>query len=339
MLSPMAQHYLVTGGLGFLGAPLVRALVAKGHRVRVLDNASRGSLARLGEYVREVEVLEGDVRDRGIVDRAIKNVDSVCHLAYVNGTRYFYEHPAYVLDVAVKGMMHVLDACIHHKVPELILASSSEVYQKAVKVPTDEFAPLVVPDPRNPRYSYGGGKILCELMTLHYGKEYFKRVLIFRPHNVYGPDMGFEHVIPQFVRRMEELKKSGAVQPIAFPMQGDGSQTRSFIYISDFTDGLLCVLERGEHLGIYHIGTTEEVTIRQLADGIADCMGIKISVVPGKEAAGGTPRRCPDIRALEALGFMPRVSLCEGLKPTVAWYSNHPEPSRSMVPAIFLPSV
>ena len=85
----------------------------------------------------------------------------------------------------------------------LVLASSSEVYQTPPQVPTDESAPLVVPDPLNPRYSYGGGKIISELMAINYGRKYFERVLIFRPHNVYGPDMGFEHVIPQFALRLK----------------------------------------------------------------------------------------------------------------------------------------
>ena len=86
----------------------------------------------------------------------------------------------------------------------LVLASSSEVYQTPPKVPTDESVPMVVPDPHNPRLSYGAGKIISEVMAINYGRKFFDRVLIFRPHNVYGPDMGFEHVIPQFALRMKK---------------------------------------------------------------------------------------------------------------------------------------
>src|SRR5258708_36598385 len=88
-------------------------------------------------------------------------------------------------------------ACRSEGVGPLVLASSSEVYQTPPHVPTDELAPLLVPDPTNPRYSYGGGKIISELMAINYGRKYFARVLIFRPPNVYGPDMGWEQVIPQ----------------------------------------------------------------------------------------------------------------------------------------------
>ena len=119
--------YLVTGGLGFLGAPLVRRLAEEGHRVRVLDNLSRGSVDRLGEVKSDVEIITASVRDAEAVQRAVRGVDSVCHLAVVNGTENFYKRPAHVLDVGVKGIVNVLDACIRASVGELLLASSSEV--------------------------------------------------------------------------------------------------------------------------------------------------------------------------------------------------------------------
>ena len=128
------------------------------------------------------------------VEKATQGMDEVHHLAFVNGTEFFYSQPDLVLDVGVRGMVNVIDACRKHGIGTLVLASSSEVYQTPPKVPTDETAPLAIPDPLNPRYSYGGGKLISELMAINYGRKYFNRVLIFRPHNVYGPDMGWEHV-------------------------------------------------------------------------------------------------------------------------------------------------
>ena len=98
-----------------------------------------------------------------------------------------------------------MHACISNKIKELYLASSSEVYQTPQKIPTDESESLKVPDIYNPRYSYGGGKILTELMGIHYGRKYFKKLIIFRPHNVYGSSMGNEHVIPEFINRMKNM--------------------------------------------------------------------------------------------------------------------------------------
>ncbi len=194
---------LVTGGSGFIGSALVKALLKDGNAVRVLDDNSRGAPRRLADVQKDIEFIAGDIRDAATVHAAVRGVDEVHHLAFVNGTEFFYSAPELVLDVGVKGMVNVIDACRAANVRRLVLASSSEVYQTPPQVPTDESAPLIVPDPTNPRYSYGGGKIISELMAINYGRKFFDRVLIFRPHNVYGPDMGFEHVIPQFALRLK----------------------------------------------------------------------------------------------------------------------------------------
>jgi nucleoside-diphosphate-sugar epimerase len=268
-------------------------------------------------------MVQADIREANAVQDACRGIDVVCHLAYVNGTEFFYSKPELVLDIGVKGMTNVIDGCMKEGVGELVLASSSEVYQTPPTVPTDETAPLSVPDPLNPRYSYGGGKIISELMAINYGRKYFERAVIFRPHNVYGPDMGWEHVIPQFAVRMKELCGTNKDRQIMFPIQGTGKETRAFVFIEDFIDALMLVLEKGEHLGIYHIGTMEEVSIGQLAILIGKYFARDVSIVPGKLAEGGTVRRCPDISKLKKLGFSPRVPLENGLRTTVNWYAEN----------------
>jgi nucleoside-diphosphate-sugar epimerase len=318
-----ADHpMLVTGGTGFIGSAVVRALVKAGAQVRVLDNDSRGSRQRLADVLSSIELVIGDIRDPQVVKQAAVGANAVLHLAAVNGTEFFYSKPELVLEVAVKGMMNVLDACLEHGVKQLFTASSSEVYQTPPRIPTDELVSLCVPDPLNPRYSYGGGKIISELLTLNYGRKFFDRSVVFRPHNVYGPDMGREHVIPQLVLRMKELgnSKEGRLE---FPIQGSGSETRAFLYIDDFVQGLLKVIEWGEHLNIYHIGTSEETSIADLAYAIARNLGREISLMPGELAPGSTSRRCPSVAKLKALGFVPKVSLEEGLAKTIPWYLAH----------------
>src|SRR5258707_1472532 len=198
MIELQGRRILVTGATGFIGSALVRALSGRGARVRCLDNNSRGTRDKLGTAIGQVELVIGDIRDLETVRRAVRGMDTVCHLAYVNGTEFFYQKPALVLEVAVKGMMNVVDACLAESVGDLVVASSSEVYQDAERIPTPEDVPLTVPDVCNPRYSYGGGKIITELLPMNYGRERFKRATIFRSHNVYGPDMGQVHVSPQF---------------------------------------------------------------------------------------------------------------------------------------------
>jgi nucleoside-diphosphate-sugar epimerase len=322
-MSFKGKSYLVTGGTGFIGAGLVKGLVAAGARVRSLDNDSRGSKAKLGATASDVELIVGDIRDAATVARALQGMDGVCHLAYINGTEFFYTKPDLILEVAVKGMMNVIDGCLRHNVPELVLASSSEVYQTPPRVPTDETAPLVVPDALNPRYSYGGGKIISELLALNYGRARIRRVVVFRPHNVYGPDMGWEHVIPQFALRLRELHRRQPQGVLPFPLQGTGQETRSFIYIDDMIEGVLRVMDRGEHLGIYHIGSGVETTVESLAREAARCYGRDIAVVPGALQPGSTLRRCPDITKLRALGFVPKVTLQDGLEKTMRWYDEN----------------
>ncbi len=318
----MKKRYLVTGGSGFIGASLVHRLFGQGHRVRVLDNGFRGNLRRLNGIQNQIEYIKGDIRDKQIVSKSCKDVDVICHLAFVNGTEYFYSKPELVLDVGVKGMINVLDSCIEHDVREFVLMSSSEVYQTPPIVPTDESVGLSIPNPLNSRYSYGGGKIISELLLINYAPRHFEKSIIIRPHNVYGPDMGWEHVIPQFALRMRDLMET-ETESIPFPIQGTGKESRSFVYIDDFIDGMLLAIEKGSQQDIYHVGTSHEITIQNLAERIGKYFSKKIIIMPGDLKKGGTIRRCPSIKKLKNIGFSPKIELDDGLAKTVTWYINN----------------
>jgi len=179
---------------------------------------------------------------------------------------------------------------------------------------------LIVPDVMNARYSYGGGKLACELMAVNWGRTDFERMTIFRPHNVYGPDMGWEHVIPQFALRMLDLIEAQPTGTIKFPIKGNGGQTRAFVHIDDFTDGLMAMVERGKHMNIYHIGNPEEVTMGELAGKIGHYFGREIELEYTEAFAGETQRRCPDITKLKGLGYNPSISLEKGLESIIEWY-------------------
>ncbi len=320
---PSERKYLVTGGTGFLGSALVKAMVDRGDDVRVLDNNFRGSASKLGEaYLDKIEMVEADIRDADAVDEATRGVDMVCHLAFINGTKHFYEIPEVVLDVGIRGTQNTLEAAIKHGVKEYVFASSSEVYQTPPSVPTDEQVPTCIPDTLNPRYSYGGAKLIGEILAFNYGRKHFDRTLVFRPHNAYGPDMGFEHVIPQLALRMRRAAAEAGGGKIPFQIQGDGSETRAFNNVHDFIAGLLLVIDKGEDRNLYHIGTNEEVSIRDLVLKIAEQLGVEIEIQSTPRPAGGTPRRCPDISKLQQLGYAPRISLDEGLREIVAWYAE-----------------
>ncbi len=318
----MTKKYLVTGGTGFIGRNFVERLVREGNIVKVFDNDFRGDAATLKTIKGHVEFIKGDIRDCAAVFKASKKIDSIVHLAFINGTENFYKKPDLVLEVGVKGIVNVIDAAINNNVKELILASSSEVYQNPKVVPTDETASLIIPDPLNPRYSYAAGKIISEMMAIHYGK-YFERMLIFRPHNVYGPNMGWEHVIPQFVLRMRQLINKSPKGVIRFPIQGSGKETRAFVYIDDFVDGMMILKNKGKHLNIYHIGTEEEISISKVALELGEYFNRTIKIVPGELTKGSTPRRCPSILKMKKIGYWPKYSFAQGLPLIAKWYDEN----------------
>ncbi len=318
-----AKKILVTGGAGFIGSNLVRGMLKAGYSVRVIDDCSRGSAARLKDVDGQFEFIQGDIRDRDAVINASEGMESICHLAFVNGTEFFYTKPKLVMDVGIRGMLNVLDACEAQGIQELILASSSEVYQTPPMIPTPENVPLSIPDPWNARYSYASSKLISEIMSINYTRDTVENLLIFRPHNVYGSQMGWEHVIPQFICRMKELMQMGN-QSIQFPIQGDGTETRAFIHVDDFTDALLLCMKQLNGRELIHIGTQVEVAIQEIACLIAAGLNCDLEILPGPAAKGGTSRRCPDITKLTSLGFNPKISLQDGIKRTIEWYI-HPD--------------
>ena len=301
------KNILITGGTGFIGSNLAKSLL-KNYNIKIYDNFSRRSLKNIKKIPKQIKIIKGDIRDKDKFFKALKKTDIVIHLAYINGTKFFYSKPVDILDIAIKGIVNVFDGCIKYNIKELYLASSSEVYQTPKKIPTNELESLKIPNVHNPRYSYGGGKILTELMGIHYGKKYFKKLIIFRPHNVYGKNMGQEHVIPEFINRFKKIKGKN------FKIQGSGNEIRSFIFIEDFVKAFELIMKKGKHLNIYNIGTSQKIKIRELAIKMSKIFKKKIIIKKGKLSKGGTKIRTPDITKIKRLGFKPRYNLDSGIK-------------------------
>ena len=303
----LKKNILVTGGSGFIGSAITKYLVKKGKKVIVFDNNSRGRARRLKDVQGKIKFIKGDIRD-GRKLLQINNVETVIHLAYVNGTKFFYKKPFEILDIAVNGLLNILNFCKKKKVKNFFLASSSEVYQNAFKIPTDEKEMLKIPNIHNPRYSYGGGKIISELYGIHFAKKYFKKFIIFRPHNVYGKDMGNEHVIPEFINRLRKLKKKNK-----FLIYGTGKEVRAFTHINDFISGFDKIFTKGKNNEIYNIGTTEKITIAKLANLTASILGKKIKFKKTKLLKGSPSVRCPNIDKIKKLGYKQKIRLKDGI--------------------------
>ena len=303
------KNILVTGGTGFIGSAICSMLVTKGFKVTIFDNNSRGSIKNI-DKLKKAKFIKGDIRNLKHVQKACKNIDTVIHLAAVNGTKYFYEKPDVVLEVAAKGVINIIDCCIKNKIKNLFLASSSEVYHFPNKIPTDEKESIKIPDIMNPRFSYAGGKIFTELMGINFGK-FFKKLIIFRPHNVYGKNMGNEHVVPELISRMKKSKSNN------FFIKGTGKETRAFIYIDDFIRAFEILMKKGKHMQIYNIGTEQMVSINILCKILAKILNKKITIKNKPLAKGGTKARCPDISKIKNLGFSKYTLLEDGLRKVV----------------------
>ena len=308
----MKKNILVTGGSGFIGSAIVKYLVKKKYNVVVFDNNSRGRSRRIKDVNNKISFIKGDIRDKKKLLSINKKIDTIIHLAYINGTKFFYKKPFEILDIAVNGYLNILEFCKIKKVQNLFLASSSEVYQNPIKIPTDENEMLKIPDIHNPRYSYGGGKIFSELYGLYFAKKYLKKFVIFRPHNVYGADMGNDHVIPEFIIRFKKIGKKKN-----FLIHGTGNEVRSFIHIDDFINGFDKVFQRGKNSEIYNIGTTEKVKISRLAYLISKIYKKEIKIIRSKLPKGSPSKRCPDIGKIKKLGFKQKISLRNGLKKVI----------------------
>lgn len=315
----MIKNYLVTGGTGFIGSAIVdRLSKLKDVKIIVFDNNSRLSRIKNSKNLHNVVYVNGDIRNHSKLNTTFKKfkINTIIHLAYINGTKFFYEKPCEIIDVAAKGMQNIVELGIKYKTPNFFLASSSEVYHEPNLIPTPETIELKIPDIFNPRFSYGGGKIFCELMAANYGKKYYKKMIIFRPHNVYGSNMGNEHVIPEFINRLKLQKNT---KP-NFTIKGSGKEKRAFIHIDDFASAFMLILKKGKHLNVYNIGNNSMVTIKQLAGQISKIMKIIPKYNYISIAKGGTKFRCPSIEKLKKLGYRQKINLFEGLKKTVSWY-------------------
>lgn len=316
---------LITGGAGFIGYHLTRLLAGEDYEVTICDNLFRGKidsdLKELCEHG-NVKFINCDLVERGELKKLEGEWDYIYHLAAINGTRYFYEIPHEVLRVNVLSLINLLEWARDAHAGKILFASSSEVYAGTARafdlpVPTPENVCLTIDDVYNPRLSYAGSKIIGELFMINYSRAYNLPITIVRYHNIYGPRMGYEHVIPGFCMRI-----LGQENP--FKIHG-ATETRAFCYIDDAIKATRKVAEvEGTSGEIIHVGNSdEEIKIIDLARRMFALSDFYPTVESLPAPEGSVKRRQPDISKLVQLtGFRPQVSLNEGLLKTLEWYKK-----------------
>jgi len=310
------MHYLITGGAGFIGSHLTEALLADGHQVTIIDDLSTGRFENIAHlqgrpgFRFAIDTIMNEI----VLDRLASECNAICHLAAAVGVDLVVRRPVHTIEDNIIGTEAVLRAAARYRVPVLI-ASTSEVYGKGVRVPFQEDDDVVLGPTSRSRWAYAASKMVDEFLGLAYQREIGLPVVIARLFNTVGPRQTGRYgmVVPRFVKQ--------ALQGEPITVYGDGQQSRCFCDVADVVRAISGLMAHPGAAGhVFNVGSTEEVTIEALARRVKAVTesNSPIVYVPYDEAyAPGFEdmrRRVPDISRINALlGWAPRISLDETL--------------------------
>ena len=303
---------LVTGGGGFIGSNLVRALVERGDDVRVLDNFSTGQRANLAELAQDVEVVEGELRSYERVHAATRGVEVVFHQGALPSVPRSVQDPLTTSAVNVEGTLNVLLAARDEGVRRVVCASSSSVYGNSGELPRFETAH---PDPISP---YGVSKLAAERYCVSFSRVYPLETVALRYFNVFGPNQDptsqYAAVVPRFITAIADGR------PVE--VYGDGEQRRDFTYVENVVDAnVAAATADGVSGAVLNVATGRPTTVNELAETIASLLGRSIERDEQPERTGDVRDSWADItRARELLGWEPRTALEEGLRLTAEYF-------------------
>lgn len=317
--------YLITGGAGFIGSHLADALLAINHRVLAIDDLSTGSLDNIDHLIDNpaFHFARANISDKTVMDRLVSQADVIIHLAAAVGVQLIIEHPVHTIETNVMGTEAVLQAALRYNC-RVLLSSTSEVYGKGSRIPFSEEDDVLLGATSKSRWAYAASKMVDEFLAFAYFREFGLEVVPFRLFNTVGPRQTGRYgmVVPRFIRQ--------AIQGKPITVYGDGSQSRCFCDVRDVAHAIVGLAEHPEAPGqVYNIGSTEEITIRQLAEQVKAITrsDSPITTIPYAEAyAPGfedMQRRVPDTtRVYNLLGWQPRRSLSEVLQAVMIYEQN-----------------
>lgn len=311
------KKILVTGGAGFLGSHVVRLLLQAGNEVVVIDDFSNGKASHLESCSSNpcLKVITGDITNPDDVNRAINDCGTVVHLA-VLGLRQSIKQPARVNEVIVRGTINCLEAARLNDIELFLNCSSSEVYGSAIHVPMDENHPL------NPETPYAAAKVAQDMYVSSYGRTYGLEWTTIRPFNMYGPNshwQGFRgELIPKMIVR--------AMNGLPLVIFGDGSQTRDFVYVEEAAKALVAMIANPScRRKCMNFCSGSEIPIRKIAELI--CLYFDLD--PKEYICHEAPRpgdvkchRGDNTLCRQLLGFVPEISIEQGLPRTIAWFES-----------------
>ena len=306
--------YLVTGGAGFIGSHLCEEILARNHKVRVLDNFFSGNAENLAALRDKIEFLEGDIRDRKALAEIMDGVDYVLHHAAISSVPRSLEFPEECTEVNVIGTLRVLEAAKKAGVKRLVYAGSSSAYGNSKTAFKKEDQ---APEPVSP---YALTKLAGEYFCLNFASLYGLETVVLRYFNVFGerqdPNSPYSAVIPLFCAAAKEGK--------AATIFGTGEQTRDFTYVKNNVNANLLACEAKNVSGqVINIAGGKSISLLELHAAINKAMGKNLPPKMEAPRQGDVLHSSADIqKAKDLLGFIPKISFEEGLKRTCAWFSK-----------------
>jgi len=309
--------YLITGGAGFIGCNLSRYILDKGHDVVVLDNFATGKRENLTEIMDKIELIEGDIRDRDTVDRAVEGCAAIFHQAALGSVPRSMEDPATSHDVNVNGTFTVLESARAAGVKRVVFAASSSAYGERAESPKHE---AMAPMPISP---YAANKVSCEAYMQAYAAGYGMETVCLRYFNVFGPHQdpegAYAAVIPAFVSRL----LSGQA-PVVY---GDGEQSRDFCYIENVCNAnwLASTAPAEQCSGkVMNIACNARTSLNEILGQLKELLGSDIEAIYEDERPGDVKHSLADVSAArDAIGYEPAVFFAEGLRKSIDWYREN----------------
>ncbi len=305
---------LVTGGAGFIGSNIADHLISEGHKVRILDDFSTGSMDNIKHLEGKIELVKGSISDKKTVEEAADGVEYILHEAAQTSVVDSIRNPAKTWDTNIKGTKLLLNAAVKNDVKKIILASSANIYGTSPKLPKREDMHV------KPNSPYGDSKLMNEVMAKKYHDDHGLEAVCLRYFNVYGPrqnpESGYSGVISKFIGWMADGKS-----PLIY---GDGKQTRDFIYVEDVVHAnMLAMKNRKIKCDIFNIATGKETSLNEIVETLNGILGTNLKANYDEERMGDIRRSVADIsKARKILGFKPKYSLKAGLKKTIEWYKS-----------------
>jgi nucleoside-diphosphate-sugar epimerase len=307
--------YLITGGAGFIGSNIAKTLVAKGEKVKILDNFNTGKKDNIAEFIDEIEVIDGDFTNEKMVQSALKQVDVVFHQGAIPSVPKSIQNPIESNHANVSGTLQLLQGAVEAKVSRFIYAASSSAYGDSETLPKHEQLP------GNPMSPYAVSKYAGELYCKVFHNLYGLETVSLRYFNVFGPrqdpNSKYAAVIPSFIKAMLNDQP-----PTIF---GDGTQSRDFTFIDNVVSANLLAANAPKLQGeSVNIGGGASIDLNSLVDEINSLLGKHIQASYGPERPGDVKHSLADIHLAEKLiAYRPTVSFREGLRQTVEWFKRH----------------